>query len=144
MGNQRDLKAFVRYDGSGRVVAGSLIFRRKKPTIGNFQEINSYKCCNFYQSTIVVNIGSSFPFTYPDFVIQSVDGNSQYIFAYAQQTSGPVNDIYELAAYFTSTLQYLGTFKVLDGDLVFTPNAATAAIFVGSGATSLEAYTFAD
>jgi hypothetical protein len=37
MGNQRDLKAFVRYVGSVRVVAGSLIFRIKKPTIGNFQ-----------------------------------------------------------------------------------------------------------
>ena len=143
MGNQRDLKAFVRYDGSGRVVAGSLIFRRKKPTIGNFQEINSYKCCNFDQSTIVVTVQSSFPFNYPDFVIQAEGGNYQFIFTYAQ-TSGPVNDVYELAAYFTSTLQYLGTFKVLDGDLVFTPNAATAAIFVGSGATSLEAYTFAD
>ena len=46
MGNQRDLKAFVRYDGSGRVVAGSLIFRRKKPTIGNFQEINKKKFSN--------------------------------------------------------------------------------------------------
>ena len=143
MGNQRDLKAFVRYDGSGRVVAGSLIFRRKKPTIGNFQEINSYKCCNFDQSTIVVNVQSEFPFTYPDFVIQGIDGTYQYIFAYAQDGT-PVNDVFELAAYYTSTLQYLGTFKVLGGDLVFTPNAATAAIFVGSGATSLEAYSFAD
>ena len=143
MGNQRDLKAFVRYDGSGRVVAGSLIFRRKKPTIGNFQEINSYKCCNFDQSTIVVTVQSSFPFTYPDFVLQGNGGNEQFIFAYAQ-TSGPVNNIAELAAYYTNTLQYLGTFKVLSGDLVFTPNAATAAIFVGAGVTSLEAYSFAD
>lgn len=143
MGNQRDLKAFVRYDGSGRVVAGSLIFRRKKPTIGNFQEINSYKCCNFDQSTILVNIEDEFPFNYPDFVIQGVGGNDQYIFAYGQDGT-PVNDVFELAAYLTNELQYLGTFKVLSGDLVFTPNAATAAIFVGSGATSLEAYTFAD
>lgn len=142
MGNQRDLKAFVRYDGSGRVVAGSLIFRRKKPTIGNFQEINSYKCCNFDQSTIIVTVTSPFPFGYPDFVIQGVGGNQQYIFTYGIDAT--VNDVYELAAYLTSTLQYLGTFKVLSGDLVFTPNAATAAIFVGSGVTSLEAFTFAD
>ena len=143
MGNQRDLKAFVRYDGSGRVVAGSLIFRRKKPTIGNFQEINSYKCCNFDQSTIVVNVQSEFPFTYPDFVIEGNGGNGQYIFTYAQ-TSGPVNDVFELADYYTNTLQYLGTFKVLSGDLVFTPNASTAALFVASGVTSLSAYSFAD
>ena len=143
MGNLRDLKAFVRYDGSGRVVAGSLIFRKKKPTIGNFQQIQSYQCCNFDQSTIVVNVQSEFPFTYPDFVIQGNGGNGQYIFTYAQ-TSGPVNDVFELADYYTNTLQYLGTFKVLGGDLVFTPNAATAAIFVGAGVTSLEAYSFAD
>ena len=31
MGSNQNLKAYVRYDGSNRVVAGSLIFRRKKP-----------------------------------------------------------------------------------------------------------------
>ena len=143
MGSNQNLKAYVRYDGSGRVVAGSLILRRQKPKVGNWQQINKNECCNFDQSTITVNVQSSFPFTYPDFVLQGVGGNDQYIFTYAQ-TSGPVNDVFELAAYYTSTLQYLGTFKVLGGDLVFTPNAATAAIFVGSGATSLEAYSFAD
>ena len=143
MSTLRDLKAFVRYDGSGRVVAGSLIFRKKKPTIGNFQQVQSYQCCNFDQSSIVVAVQSEYPFTYPDFVIQGVDGNGQYIFTYAQ-TSGPVNDVYELAAYYTNTLQYLGTFTVLGSDLVFTPNATTAAIFVGAGVTSLEAFSFAD
>lgn len=44
--NKRDLKAYVRYDGSGRVVAGSLILRRKKPTVGKWVEITTYECCN--------------------------------------------------------------------------------------------------
>lgn len=44
--NTRDLKAFVRYDGNGRVVAGSLILRKKKPKIGKWQEIQTYECCN--------------------------------------------------------------------------------------------------
>jgi len=44
--NRRDLKAFVRFDGSGRVVAGSLVLRRKKPKVGNWQEITAYECCN--------------------------------------------------------------------------------------------------
>lgn len=35
----KDLKAFVRYDGSGRVVAGSLVFRKKKPKNGRWVEI---------------------------------------------------------------------------------------------------------
>lgn len=44
--SKRDLKAFVRYDGSGRVVAGSLILRRSKPKVGKWQEILAYECCN--------------------------------------------------------------------------------------------------
>ena len=46
MANQRDLKAFVRYDGSGRVVAGSLVLRKKKPKVGRWQEILTYECCD--------------------------------------------------------------------------------------------------
>ena len=142
MSNLRDLKAFVRYDGSGRVVAGSLIFRKKKPTVGNFQQIQSYQCCNYDQSPVVVDVETSFPFSYPDFVIQGIDGNGQYIHTSANNTT--VADVYELAAYYNSTLQYLGKFTVVGGDLVFNPNATTAAVFVGAGVTSLEAYSFAD
>jgi len=142
MGNLRDLKAFVRYDGSGRVVAGSLIFRKKKPTVGNFQQIQSYQCCNYDQSPVVVDVQTSFPFSYPDFVIQGDGGNGQYIYTYANNTT--VNNVAELAAYYNSTLQYLGKFTVVGGDLVFNPNATTAAIFVGSGATALQAFSFAD
>jgi hypothetical protein len=46
--------------------------------------------------------------------------------------------------YNNSKYGYLGTFKILSGDLVFTPNASTAAFFVAGGATSIEAYSFAD
>jgi hypothetical protein len=51
MANQRDLKAFVRFDGSGRVVAGSLILRKNKPKVGRWQEIPAYECCNFTTTT---------------------------------------------------------------------------------------------
>lgn len=44
--NKRDLKAYVRFDGSGRVVPGSLILRRKKPKVGKWIEIPAYECCN--------------------------------------------------------------------------------------------------
>lgn len=44
--NKRDLKAYVRFDGSGRVVPGSLILRRKKPKVGKWVEIQAYECCN--------------------------------------------------------------------------------------------------
>lgn len=44
--SKKDLKAFVRIDGQGRVVAGSLILRKNKPKVGKWQEITAYECCN--------------------------------------------------------------------------------------------------
>ena len=44
--NKRDLKAFVRFDGTGRVIPGSLILQRSKPKVGNWQQIDAYECCN--------------------------------------------------------------------------------------------------
>lgn len=49
--NTRPLKAFVRFDGSGRIVAGSLIFRKNKPKVGKWREILAYECCNFTTTT---------------------------------------------------------------------------------------------
>ena len=45
------LKAYVRYDGTGRVIAGSLILQRFKPKVGNWQEIDANECCNFVPTT---------------------------------------------------------------------------------------------
>lgn len=49
--NSRPLKAFVRFDGSGRIVAGSLVLRRNKPKVGKWQEITAYECCNSTTTT---------------------------------------------------------------------------------------------
>lgn len=43
--NKRLLKAYVRYDGTGRLIAGSLILSRIKPKIGHWVETPAYKCC---------------------------------------------------------------------------------------------------
>jgi hypothetical protein len=50
-GNNQRLKAYVRFDGTGRVVAGSLILRKNKPKVGNWQEITAYECCNYTTTT---------------------------------------------------------------------------------------------
>lgn len=39
------LKAFVRYDGNGRIIPGGPILNRFKPKVGNWTEINSNICC---------------------------------------------------------------------------------------------------
>lgn len=44
--NKRDLKAYIAYDGTGRVIPGSLKLARNKPKNGQWEEINAYKCCN--------------------------------------------------------------------------------------------------
>jgi hypothetical protein len=43
--NKRDLKAYVRFDGTGRIVAGSLVLARTKPKNGTWKEIEAYECC---------------------------------------------------------------------------------------------------
>jgi hypothetical protein len=52
--NKRDLKAYVRFDGSQRVVPGSLVLRRNKPKVGKWQEILAYECCNTTTTTTTV------------------------------------------------------------------------------------------
>jgi hypothetical protein len=46
MSNKRINKAYVRYDGTGRVIPGSLILNRFKPAVGNWKETPAYECCN--------------------------------------------------------------------------------------------------
>jgi len=43
--NKRDLRAYVRYDGRGRIIPGSLILRRSKPKVGNWKEVSAHLCC---------------------------------------------------------------------------------------------------
>jgi len=49
--NRKDLKAFQRIDGSGRVVPNSTILRKKKPTVGNWIEVRAYECCDPWLDT---------------------------------------------------------------------------------------------
>jgi hypothetical protein len=46
MANNNKLKAYVRYDGTGRVISGSLILQSFKPQVGNWVEIDANECCN--------------------------------------------------------------------------------------------------
>jgi hypothetical protein len=49
--SNNQLKAYVRFDGTGRIVPSSLILQRFKPKDGNWQEIDSKECCNFVPTT---------------------------------------------------------------------------------------------
>ena len=51
MANQSKLKAWVRYDGTGRVIAGGPILQSFKPKVGNWVEIDASECCNYVPTT---------------------------------------------------------------------------------------------
>lgn len=51
MATNNKLKAYVRFDGTGRVIAGSLILQRFKPKVGNWKEIPANECCNYTTTT---------------------------------------------------------------------------------------------
>lgn len=58
--NARPLHAYVRYDGKWRIVAGSLILRRKMPKVGRWIEINAYQCCNTNRTTLAPGTCTTF------------------------------------------------------------------------------------
>ena len=49
--SNNNLKAYVRIDASGRVVAGSLVLRKNKPKVGRWKEIMTYECCDLTTTT---------------------------------------------------------------------------------------------
>jgi hypothetical protein len=62
--NNNKLKAFVRFDGSGRIVPSSLIVQAFKPKVGNYKEIDAKECCNPTRVVITDTIPGEFPLTY--------------------------------------------------------------------------------
>ena len=59
MATNNKLKAYVRYDGTGRVIAGSLILQRFKPKVGNWVEIDANECCNYVPTTTTTTTTST-------------------------------------------------------------------------------------
>jgi hypothetical protein len=45
------LKAFVRFDATGRIIPGSLILRAQAPKVGKWVEVDAYECCNYVPAT---------------------------------------------------------------------------------------------
>lgn len=106
MANQRDLKAFVRYDGSGRVVAGSLILRRNKPKVGNWQQIQGYECCN--GATLTTTVAT----TITNFQVRLFCGGSLTETLISGQNSSSVAD---LVTKLNATYSLLGVFSTTGG-----------------------------
>lgn len=59
MALQNKLKAFVRFDGSGRVIPSSLILQKSKPKVGNWKQINATQCCDYIPSTTTTSTSNT-------------------------------------------------------------------------------------
>lgn len=106
MSTNRNQKAYIRIDGSGRDVAGSLILRNKKPGNGKWREVLAYECCNFIPNPqnpafiITVNSNSDEGSQTDGFILgTSPDYAGQYNFTIKTsdgQVIDNVTDTYEL------------------------------------------------
>ena len=140
--NKRDLKAYSRFDGTGRIVPGSTVLRRNKPKVGTWIEVQAYECCNVDQTPVLVDIDGSFPFTFSSIEIGNNDGDWYQNMRSYTNLSAP--NITALAALYNANFPNLGKFKVVDGDMYWTPSIQIAEFYQGINATSLSAYAFED
>jgi len=101
--NKRDLKAYSRFDGTGRIVPGSTVLRRQKPKVGNWKEIPAYECCNDVTLT----------FDMPDVSINDVTlrlfcNGTQINYLYTPRDSANVTDVINIL---NDTFNVLGVFS---------------------------------
>jgi hypothetical protein len=105
------LKAYVRYDGTGRVIAGSLILQRFKPKVGNWQEIDANECCNPAPTLLTDTVPGEFPLTYVS--IRMLCGESTVDTAYTILTAADMSELIILLNTDEGTRAF-GTYSAID------------------------------
>ena len=134
MAKNNNLKAYVRYDGTGRIIPGSLILNRFKPAVGNWQETPAYECCNYTPPAqlILYFTPESYPIVDPninlfcDSVFVDNIGANGY-------TATDLTSLIEILQG-ESGIAELGTFSAqLDGSVEFIPNAETISAYCPTG-----------
>ena len=100
--NKRDLKAYSRFDGTGRIVPGSTVLRRNKPKNGNWKEIQTYECCN--DITLIFTPESA---EINDVTLRLFCNGTQINYLYTNRDSEDIGDIINIL---NQTFNVLGTF----------------------------------
>jgi len=105
------LKAYVRYDGTGRVIAGSLILQRFKPKVGNWVEIDANECCNPTPTLLTDTVPGEFPLTYISIRIFCDESTAATVY-----TGGTADNITELINFLNSDegTRAFGTYSAID------------------------------
>ncbi len=138
--NNRPLKAYVRYDGSGRAVSSSLIWRKNKPKVGNWKEVQGYECCNNDVTNLFIQELQlpSAPLTALQFVVicnnyPSTGIQTRFLDVYVPYTGSSPTTPEELITLLNEQFSFLGIFTLL------TPTTANLAInnsYLASGVCS--------
>lgn len=134
--NKRDLKAFVRFDGSGRVVSSSLILRKQKPKVGKWMEVQAYQCCN--GPSVITTPGDTLPST--NFSVSiACDGTEQNV---SFVLVGSFTTITAVVAALNLQFGFIGTFSVAENgtDIIVTLSESMAETFRGCDITVTSEY----
>jgi len=125
--NSRPLKAYVRFDGTGRVVSSSLVLRKSKPKVGKWKEIPGYECCNSVTLTYTVSDPAI-----NDVTLGLFCNGTQVHYLYTPSDS---TTIASLIIILNNTFNVLGTFSNPSGniiELVMSDSQKTAICPVGT------------
>lgn len=123
------LRYFVKLDSSNVPVIGSNINRVKRPSTGNWQEIEPIDCC-----------GPELTFTPEDeyaAIIFTLSCDASEVFVASFEDSAA--SIYALAAFLNKSLGFLGYFSInADDDLVFQVKTKVVTALCPDGTLTFE------
>jgi hypothetical protein len=108
--NNRPLKAYVRFDGLGKAVSSSLIWRKNKPKVGNWKEILGYECCN----DVTLTFTPSSP-TINDVTLRLFCNGVQIHYLFTPRDSTTISSLINIL---NSTFNVLGTFSNPSGNII--------------------------
>lgn len=108
--NDRNLKAYSRFDGTGRIVPGSTVLRRQKPKVGNWKEVQAYECCT--DVTLTYTVTSP---TIVDVSVRLFCNGTQINYLFIPSYS---NSMAALISILNITLNVLGVFSNPSGNIV--------------------------
>jgi len=130
--NNNKLKAFVRFDGSGRIISSSLIVQAFKPAVGNYVEIDAKECCNPTSQLTLYFTPESYPIVNPS-VNLFCDGIEIDSFSSSGYTATDITSLIQILQDEPSIAE-LGTFSAqLNGSVKFIPTPETISLYCSTG-----------
>ena len=111
--NNNKLKAFVRFDGSGRIVPSSLIVQAFKPKVGNYKEIDAKECCNPSPTVLTYTLEGGGRFPYYNVSVRMNCNGSAIEIGYTSETAANMSELITILNT-NDNVNIFGTYIALD------------------------------